>query len=177
MTVKIKYKCLNCGICCNRLLIDRQGIRKGLPLLPVERYLFEPDKVKPAIGIGNNPKSNDFEIILYQMIENSCPHHINEGCTIWVFRATVCRAYPVMPVINPSLSVILTYDFSCTALEKYKDRYPDDQIPWDMDSINRETKNARKLSHVTERVVSELDRAWIYDLIFDKWLPFSKLAS
>jgi len=96
---------------------------------------------------------------------------------MWVFRATVCRAYPVMPVINLNLSVILAYDFACTALEKYKDRYPDDQIPWDMDSISREAKNARKLSHVTEKLVSELDRAWIYDLISEKWCPFKQLAS
>jgi len=176
LTVKVRYKCLNCGICCNRLLIDRQGVRKGLPLLPDEVDIFEPEKVKPAIGIGVAPDDGDFEIILYQMTENSCPHHVKDGCSMWVFRATVCRAYPVMPVINSDRSVVLAYDFSCTALEKYQSKYPDDKIPWEIDSISREAKNARKLSSVTERVISEIDQAWIFDLNTEKWYPFSQLT-
>ena len=145
-----------------------------MPLLPDEVEIFEEAQVKPAIGIGINPESDDFEVILYQMTENSCPHHVKEGCSMWVFRATVCRAYPVMPLINSDRSVVLSYDFACTALKNYRGKYPGDKVPWDMDSINREAKNARKLSRVTERVMSEFDRAWIYDLISDSWLPFSQ---
>ena len=175
MTVKVRYKCLNCGICCNRLLIDRQGIRKGLPLLPDEVEIFDESHVKPAMGIGTSPDSDDFEVIMYQMTENSCPHHVKGGCSMWVFRATVCRAYPVMPVINPDHSVVLSYDFACTAIADHMGKYSGDRIPWDLDSINREAKNARKLSRVTERVMSEFERAWIFDLLSGEWLPFSQL--
>ena len=127
------------------------------------------------MGIGTSPDSDDFEVIMYQMTENSCPHHVKGGCSMWVFRATVCRAYPVMPVINTDRSVVLSYDFACTAIADHKGKFPGDRISWDLDSINREAKNARKLSRVTERVMSEFERAWIFDLLSGEWLPFSQL--
>ena len=173
MTVEVNYKCDNCGFCCNRLLVDRQGVRKGLPLLPEETEVFEAECVKPAIALGDN--LDDIEVRLYQLTLNSCPYRTHGGCSIWVYRPTICRAYPVLPVITTGNRVVLSYDFACSALEKYRGVYPGDNIPWNYSSIAREAKNARKLSEVTLRALENVDRAWFYDLASDGWVPFSRL--
>ena len=173
MTEEVSYKCANCGKCCNRLLIDRQGVRKGLPLLPNEIELFKPVNIIPAIALGDNV--NSLEILMYQMTLNSCPHWMHGGCGIWVYRPTICRAYPVLPVMTTGNRVVLSYDLECTSLKRYQGIYKGSKIPWKYESISREAKNARKLSLVTLKALEEHERAWFYDLTSKDWVPFSKL--
>ena len=65
MPEPIVYHCINCGVCCNRLLIDRQEVRKGLPLLPDEVELFRKAQIRPAYGVGASLKDPGFEVIAY----------------------------------------------------------------------------------------------------------------
>lgn len=172
---KVFYRCVNCGECCERLLIDRQGVRKGLPLLPDERELFRESQIKPGIGIGENPGDKGFKVISYQMTENACPHRRLGGCTVWASRPTVCRAYPFMPTITQGGLVIKQYDLLCNALRGLTERVPGESVHFEPRSVAREMEAAEELSKVTLRAMENLDKAWFYDLETESWVPFRSL--
>jgi hypothetical protein len=56
-------------------LIDRQGVRKGLPFLHEELEIFRKDHVRPAYGVGVDPSDPGFEVIAFQMRARSGIHH------------------------------------------------------------------------------------------------------
>jgi Fe-S-cluster containining protein len=175
MPEPIDYRCANCGVCCNRLLIDRQGVRKGLPLLPHEIELFHKNQVRPAYGVGVNPKDPGFKIIAYQMRLNTCPHRKLGGCFMHAYRPSICGSYPFVPVISQGLAVVKTFDMTCTALKDHADEFPGGVIP--IKSLSVEVENAYYpvIAAITEQLLRDVDSAWFYNLKTGRWVPFKRM--
>ena len=175
MREPIIYHCINCGVCCNRLLIDRQEVRKGLPLLPGEVELFRKDHIRPAYGVGASPKDPGFEVIAYQMRLNKCPHREFGGCMMHAYRPSICRSYPFVPVISQGLRVVKTFDMTCTALKDRVGDYAEDSIPIQAASVEVENANYPAIAAITERLLENVDDAWFYNLKTGRWVPFRRL--
>ena len=175
MPEPIVYRCANCGVCCNRLLIDRQGVRKGLPLLPSEVELFRKDDVRPAYGVGKSPRDPGFEVIAYQMRRNVCPHRGLGGCFMHAYRPAICRSYPFVPVISQGLKVVKTFDMTCTALKDRAEEYGKGLVPVDAMSVDVENTYYPLIAAITERLLDNVDESWFYNLATGRWVPFKRL--
>jgi len=97
--VTLRFECLRCGHCCNRIRITHQGVAQGLSLLPGEEKLFTafPDAIMPYTAIRQpRPGKSRIKIICYQMVQEPCPLYdpITKTCTQYEKRSMVCRAYP-----------------------------------------------------------------------------------
>lgn len=171
----IEFRCLQCGECCRRLLIDSRLIRKGLPLFSDEHGLFPGELIRPGVGIGQ-PGEPDFRIISYQMTEMVCPHLEEGSCSIWQTRPVVCRSYPYMPVITQGGYVTREVSLECTSLMMEAARRHG-VFKLDERSLEGEVKALEKLSEITVEAVENLDEAWFYDLRGEKWIRFERLKS
>ena len=169
----IEFRCLQCGECCRRLLINRRLIRKGLPLFPDERGLFPGALIKPGVGIGH-PGEPGFRVISYQMTEMVCPHLDEGSCGIWDVRPTVCRSFPYMPVITQGGYVMKEASLECTSLTMEAARRHG-VFELDERSLEGELKALGKLSEITVEAVENLDEAWFYDLRGERWVRFERL--
>ena len=175
MSESTYYKCINCGECCNRLLLDRQGVTKGLPLLPDEIDLFRKSEVSPAYAIGDDPKAGNFNVFAYQMNKMHCSHRKFGGCVIWAYRPAICRSYPLIPTINQNNEIIKTLDFTCTALHKNKLNSNLNKTHLNTLSIQEENENYPKIAQLTIKLVNNIDKAWFYDLHNNKWILFKTM--
>jgi Fe-S-cluster containining protein len=171
----IDYGCVNCGVCCGRLLIDRQGVRKGLPLLPGETEIFTKDQVRPAYGVGESPRDPGFRVIAYQMRLNGCPHRRLGGCTMHAYRPAICRSYPYVPVITQGRRIVKTLDMTCTALKEYIGKYPEDSVPVLASSVATEAEYYPAVARITERLLENVDESWCYNLKTGRWVPFGRM--
>ena len=171
----IEFRCLQCGECCRRLLIDSHLIRKGLPLFSDEHGLFPGELIRPGVGIGQ-PGEPDFRIISYQMTEMVCPHLEEGSCSIWQTRPVVCRSYPYMPVITQGGYVTREVSLECTSLMMEAARRHG-VFKLDERSLEGEVKALEKLSEITVEAVENLDEAWFYDLRGERWIRFERLKS
>jgi len=171
----ISYQCINCGVCCNRLLIDRQGVRKGLPLLPDEIDIFRKAHVRPAYGIGKSPKDSGFKVIAYQMRLNFCPHRRFGGCVMHAYRPAICRSYPFVPVINQGFKVVKTFDLTCTALKDHVKGYFMGAVPVQSSSVEVENSSYPAVASITERLLNDVGSSWFYNLKTGRWVPFRNL--
>ncbi|OGD56121.1 hypothetical protein A3K78_09035 [Candidatus Bathyarchaeota archaeon RBG_13_52_12] len=177
MPEPITYKCINCGVCCNKLLIERQGVRKGLPLLPEEVDLFRKDHVKPGYGVGKSPRDLNFRIIAYQMRLNSCPHRRLGGCFMHAYRPAICRSYPLVPVIEQGNRVVKTFDMTCITLKDRIRDYPSGAVPVMASSLDVENEYYPLVAAITERLLKDLDEAWFYNLKTGRWVPFKEMLT
>jgi Fe-S-cluster containining protein len=171
----IAYRCINCGVCCDRLLIDRQGIRKGLPLLLEETEIFPKKLVRPAYGLGKSPMDSGFKVIAYQMRLMSCPHRRLGGCIMHAYRPAICRSYPFVPIITQGRRIVKTLDMTCTALKDYLGKYPEDSVPVLTSSVETEAEYYPKIAHITEQLLEDVDESWCYNLKTGKWVPFRQM--
>ncbi len=97
--VTLRFECLRCGQCCNRIRIDHLGIAQGLSLLPGEEKLFAafPDAILPYTAIRKPRQGKSrIKIICYQMVQEPCPLYDpdTKTCTQYKKRPMVCREYP-----------------------------------------------------------------------------------
>lgn len=96
MTEK-QFACLQCGHCCNRILIMRDGVRMGLCLLPGEEKLFDafPDAVLPYMAL-QKPGRPRMRIVAHQLVHEPCPLYdaATKTCTEYAKRPVTCKAYP-----------------------------------------------------------------------------------
>jgi len=171
----IEFRCLQCGECCRRLLIDSGLTRKGLPLLPDERGLFPRELTAPGVGLGH-PDTPSFRVISYQMTEMVCPHLDEGSCRIWRTRPVVCRSYPYMPAITQGGYVTKEASLECTSLMMEAARR---QGAFDLDdgSLGEELRNVAVLSLITHEAVENLEEAWVHDLNRRRWVPFKSLRT
>lgn len=88
----VKFECLRCSHCCSNLLIESNGILRGLALTPEETNLFPVDHVFPSVGIGiyGQPK----KVVTFQLDLSRCPHLEGSLCRIYDKRPIACRIYP-----------------------------------------------------------------------------------
>jgi len=168
----IEFRCLECGECCRRLLIDSRLIRKGLPLFPDECGLFPRELIRPGVGIGQ-PGEPGFRVISYQMTEMVCPHLDEGSCGIWQTRPVVCRSYPYMPVVTQGGYVTKEASLECTSLMMEAARRHG-VFKIDEGSLEGELRALEKLSGITVEAVENLDEAWSYDLRGERWVRFER---
>ncbi len=92
-----KFKCLKCGNCCERILVEVDGVHLGLCLHPGEESLFAgfPGAVVPCMGI-RRPGRTKVKTICYQLVSEPCPLFdlVARRCTVYEHRPTNCKAYP-----------------------------------------------------------------------------------
>ena len=169
----IEFRCLQCGECCRRLLIDSRLIRKGLPLFPDERGLFPGELIKPGVGIGH-PGEPGFRVISYQMTEMVCPHLDEGSCGIWHVRPVVCMSYPYMPVVTQGGYVVKEASLECTSLMMEAARRHG-VFRIDEGSLEGEFRALGKLSEITFEAVENLGEAWFYDPRGERWGRFERL--
>ena len=169
----IKFRCLMCGECCRRLVIDVNLVRKGLPLLPDERGLFPEELTRPGVGVGH-PDEPGFRVISYQMTEAVCPHLDEAGCGIWMTRPVVCRSYPYMPAITQGGYVTREVSLECTSLMMEAARRQG-ALEIDDASLGDERRALERLSEVTAEAADNLGEAWSFDLRGERWVRFERL--
>jgi Fe-S-cluster containining protein len=172
---QISYQCINCGECCKKLLIERQGVLKGLPLLSEERILFRRDVVKPGFGLGTLPGEHGFTIISYQMTRAVCPNHAYGGCTVWINRPAICRAYPIVPMISQGLKIVKTFDMTCTALKDDAKKWDGVIVPLEPSSVESERTGYNQVVKITEQILSNVNHTWFYDLKTFNWVKFTEM--
>ncbi len=148
---------------------------KGLPLLQEERILFRRDVVKPGFGIGPLPGEHGFKIISYQMTRAVCPNHSYGGCTVWINRPAICRAYPIVPVISQGKKIVKTFDMTCTALEHFAKNFDGAIVPLEPTSVESERTGYNHVVKITEQILLDIDNAWFYDLKTLSWIKFTEM--
>ncbi|OEU74051.1 MAG: hypothetical protein BA864_06890 [Desulfuromonadales bacterium C00003093] len=95
----LRFECLQCGRCCNRVRVESCGLTQGLSLLPGEEKLFAefPDAIMPHAAIRNpRHRKPRMKVVNYQMVQEPCPLYDPDTrtCTQYDKRPWVCRAYP-----------------------------------------------------------------------------------
>ncbi len=92
-----RFKCLECGNCCERILVDVDGVHLGLCLHPGEETLFAgfPGAVVPCMGV-KRPGRSRVKIVCYQMVIEPCPlfDPVMRRCIMYSHRPVNCKAYP-----------------------------------------------------------------------------------
>lgn len=92
-----RFKCLECGNCCERILVEVDGVHLGLCLHPGEETLFTefPGAVVPCMGI-KRPGRSRIKIVCNQLVMEPCPlfDRIMRRCIVYGHRPVNCRAYP-----------------------------------------------------------------------------------
>jgi Fe-S-cluster containining protein len=171
----VDYRCLNCGACCSNLIHDRQGVRKGLPLLPNETEIFLKSQIRPAYGIGSDPRDPAFKVIAYQMRLARCPHRRLGGCDTHAYRPAICRSYPYVPVISQGLRVVKTFDMTCTALAAARESYGNGMVPVLQSSVQTEAESYPLVASITERILEDVSRSWFYDLRTGRWISLTRM--
>lgn len=95
----LRFECLLCGRCCNRIRVASSGLTQGLSLLPGEETLFAefPGAIKPYAAIRDpRHRKPHLKVVSYQMVQEPCPLYDPDTrtCTRYDERPMVCRAYP-----------------------------------------------------------------------------------
>ena len=95
----LRFECLRCGRCCQRIRVRSSGLAQGLSLLPGEEKLFAefPGAVMPYAAIIDSRRRNPRpKPVSYQMVMEPCPLYDPDtnACTQYAHRPAVCRAYP-----------------------------------------------------------------------------------
>ena len=94
---EVRFTCLRCGYCCNRIMILQNGVHMGLCLLPGEKKIFKafPQSVLPYIAL-RKPGRPRRQIVAHQMIESPCPLYdaTAQSCTAYAKRPIACKSYP-----------------------------------------------------------------------------------
>lgn len=95
----LRFECLQCGRCCNRIRVESRGLMQGLSLLPGEETLFAefPGAIMPYAAIRNpRHRKPNLKIVNYQMVREPCPLYDpdTKTCTRYDTRPAGCRAYP-----------------------------------------------------------------------------------
>lgn len=162
----IPFECLKCGECCKNLVLDLQGLRKGLFLLPDERKLFNKNVLKPALGKGKNPNNRNFKILAFQLTENICPHLKNSQCDIYNERPTSCRAYPVSYVPDMNGHFFFNFDAGCSLVSNIKGNKGDRvEITG---NLHIEKSASQKIRKIERQASKNPMRAWYFDLLQNK---------
>jgi Fe-S-cluster containining protein len=87
----IPFPCRQCGKCCT--MLERKEY-EGISLFAWEKHLFPNEDINPSLGIGEDPESKNFKILLYTYNSSGCVHLEKNNCRIHDQRPMVCRSYP-----------------------------------------------------------------------------------
>jgi Fe-S-cluster containining protein len=149
--------------------MDDQGVTRGLSLLPDEVQIFSKDFIEAAIGIGEHPKSRDFEIILYQLTTDACPKLKEKGCSVYKIRPVSCRQFPLSLNIGKDEGLLLGYDLNCPSILACNSTTI-------QNTMRSEIKAAEKHFNNQVRILREENRVWIFDLMTKRWVKYRILT-
>lgn len=157
------FTCGRCGECCKNLLSEDEGILRGLSLLPHETRRFPKSSVMPAIGVGSSPNEKDFGILLYQILNDTCPNLDGRNCTIYSDRPTSCRQYPFsLSLDDTSENILIGYDLNCPSLKR--------NVGAGIEAKNlREIEQAKNFLKVRLKMMLTKERLWYFDLHDKCW--------
>jgi len=164
----LRFHCERCGFCCRHLLVDIDGGKGTLFLLPSETKLFPKDLIKPFFGSGTKGRSRPrpATIFAYQIATNVCPHiKPDNQCAIYENRPLMCQSYPF-----EGMGIVLIHRECPTIAKSVKEGEIIENI------IAPEEKKANTLlaRYTWKHVGSPM---WYFDLKNQKWkiLPTNKI--
>jgi Fe-S-cluster containining protein len=168
MSREYVFDCLRCGRCCTDLLAEDRGVLRGLTLLPEEVTAFPESMVKPAVGIGSRPREGSFEVIAYQLTEETCPHLSGGLCGIYEVRPASCRQFPFSLRRGAEGEEELGLDLNCPALKEL--------LGGDFLRLRFEERpHAERLMAVQVEASKQPGRAWHLDLVTGRWMRYMDL--
>ncbi len=149
-------ECVKCGRCCSNL---RKGDEKtGLTLFPEETHLFPEDKIRPYLGKG---EASVTEIFTYQHTENVCINLVNNQCTVYENRPTMCRSFPVK-VGEHGLRFISGCMGVRDMLKNAKN------MTHEMYEVKAAIKMTERL-YEFHKAFTEGEKRWVYNLVTEEW--------
>jgi len=166
---ELVFRCLRCGRCCKDLLAEYRGVLRGLTLMPDERRLFPESEVRPAVGMGSSPGEVGFEVIAYQMKEDSCPHLSGNLCEIYADRSSSCRQFPFSLKLGTGGELLMGFDLNCPSIRELLGDLAEPSVRFE------EREHAERLLRVEVEAMKNPDRAWYFDLGSKKWVKYSYL--
>jgi len=153
--LKLEYRCVGCGGCCQRLF----GKRFGAAVTSEEKMRLEILASRRAVQVHFYPLTKDFagNVTTWQFSDDKCPFYDagasragGQHCTIYRWRPLLCRAYPLMP-----------YGVAdCSSLERSTRLF---HVFYTPDQIQAGTLYMKQ---VASRIKSA---AYIYDINANKW--------
>lgn len=158
------FRCLRCGRCCKDLLAEDKGVLRGLTLMPDERRLFPESKVKPAVGLGRDPKERSFEVIAYQLTEDTCPHLNGNLCEIYADRPSSCRQFPFSLRLRTDGELLMGFDLNCPSIRELLEGLVEPRVRFE------EREHAERLLWVEVEAMKNPETAWYFDLGDGKWV-------
>ena len=149
----------------------QRDIHIGLALFPDERIHFPRDSIYPYCGVGISPESKTFEIELYQLGLDICPHlkFVNRLaiCNIYENRPFACKCFPLRNMsISESKRLNYELDKNCKFIQKLSKEKWDEEIHFEK-SIEEEFGY-----QLVNRIRSALGFhmwMWLFDLKSMKW--------
>jgi Fe-S-cluster containining protein len=158
-----RFSCIKCGKCCKNLLSKDERILRGLSLLPEEICNFPKTSIMPAIGLGSSPDEDDFRILVYQIVNDTCPNFSGKRCKIYDDRPTSCRQYPFsLSLDNTSKNILIGYDLNCPSLKK-------NLIAKSEKENYQEIKYAKRFLKVRLKMMLTKENIWFFDLQDKQW--------
>jgi Fe-S-cluster containining protein len=166
---ELVFRCLRCGRCCKDLLAEDKGVLRGLTLMPDERWLFPESKVRPAVGVGSSPSGRDFEVITYQLTEDTCPRLNGNICDVYTERPSSCRQFPFSLRLGTGGELLMGFDLNCSSIRELLGSLAEPKVRFE------EREHAERLLRVEVEAMRKPDRAWYFDLGSKKWVKYSYL--
>jgi hypothetical protein len=91
------------------------------------------------------------------------------------YHPAICRSYPYVPVISQGLSVVKTFEMTCTALKDHVAEFPEGMVPVQSSCVEVENAYYPAVAAITERLLEDVDKAWFYNLKTGRWVRFRGL--
>jgi len=161
---ELVFRCLRCGRCCKDLLAEDRGVLRGLTLMPDERRLFPESKVRPTVGLGRSPSGSGFEVIAYQLTEDTCPHLKGNLCEIYLERPSSCRQFPFSLRLGTGGELLMGFDLNCPSIQELLGDLVEPSVRFE------EREYAERLLRVEIEAMKNPERAWYFDLGSEKWV-------
>jgi len=166
---ELVFRCLRCGRCCKDLLAEDRGVLRGLTLMPDERRLFPESKVRPAVGLGRSPSESGFEVIAYQLTEDTCSHLKGNLCEIYLERPSSCRQFPFSLRLGTGGELLMGFDLNCPSIQELLGDLAEPCVRFE------EREHAERLLRVEIEAMKNPERAWYFDLGGEKWVRHNHL--
>jgi len=94
---------------------------------------------------------------------------------MWAYRPSVCRSYPLIPIITRGPSSMRMVDLTCSAFKHFSNKGDAYMIKIEPSSIDEELQYYEEIVKITNTLLNHLTESWFYDLKTLSWIPFIKL--
>jgi len=145
----------------------QKNVHAGLALFPEERAHFTKEFIYPYRGVGISPESKDFEIVLFQLCADDCPHLKFQDnlakCAIYETRPFACKCFPLRKIsMGESGQLDYTLDPHCKAIQMLRDK----AIKLE---ASPEEESGFQLLNRMKSIMGNRIWMWLFDLKSMKW--------